>query len=424
VSGSRRGRANGEGSIYPYRNGYAGYVWVTTPDGERKRKYVYGKTRAEVHEKQVELQNEAAKRPVPTKTPTVDEYLARWLSDVIEPNREPNTYSQYELFSRRYIIPGIGNKRIAKLTVREVQKWLNSLPGICQCCAQGKDAGRREDKRRCCAIGQCCRDYPSKRTIKAARDTLRTALTQAWREELVSRNVATMVTLPAARKLSRRGQFWEVEEARRFLESAYADHDPLYPLWVLILVLGLRKGEAQGLVWPAIDMDKAQVSLEWQVQRVGRRLIHKQQLKSDGSTDMLPLPEICLSALKLQREAQDRTRARMAERGGTWPTDELVFTTRTGRPIEPRAINRRFDARCAKAGVRRIRVHDTRRTCGSLLAALEVHPRVAMQILRHSKISITMEIYTMVPDKATRAALKRLSDALGAPDAVPPDEAG
>ena len=45
-----------------------------------------------------------------------------------------------------------------------------------------------------------------------------------------------------------------VDEARRFLESAYADRDPLYPLWVLILVLGLRKGEAQGLVWPAIDL--------------------------------------------------------------------------------------------------------------------------------------------------------------------------
>ena len=74
-------------------------------------------------------------------------------------------------------------------------------------------------------------------------------------------------------------------------------------------------------------------------------------------------------------------------------------------------------------GVRRIRVHDTRRTCGSLLAALDVHPRVAMQILWHSKISITMEIYTMVPDKATLAALKRLSDALGSPDAALPDDA-
>ena len=70
-----------------------------------------------------------------------------------------------------------------------------------------------------------------------------------------------------------------------------------------------------------------------------------------------------------------------------------MFTTRWGTPIELRNFNRSFHAWCASAGVR-IRVHDTRHTCGSLLAALDVHPRVAMQILRHSKISITMEIYT------------------------------
>jgi integrase len=418
-----RMRANGEGSIFPYRKGYAAYVWVTQPDGSRRRKWAYGKTREEVHDKWLTLHTAARRGPVVTKVPTLSEYLTYWLTEVIEPNREPNTYSQYELFSRRYILPDLGKKRIDRLTVRDVQVWLNKLPGICQCCAQGKDANRREDKRRCCAVGECCGDYPSKRSIKIARDTLRAALSQAWREELISRNVASMVTLPAARKTTKRGQSWDVDEARKFLESAYADRDPLYPLWVLILVLGLRKGEAQGLIWPAIDEDNAQISLEWQVQRVGRRLIHKQHLKSDGSTDVLPLPGICLSALKLQREAQDRMRARLEQQGGIWPTDGLVFTTRTGRAIEPRAVSRRFDARCVKAGVRRIRVHDTRRTCGSLLAALEVHPRVAMQILRHSKIAITMEIYTMVPDKTTRAALKQLSDALGSPDATPPDDA-
>ena len=232
-----------------------------------------------------------------------------------------------------------------------------------------------------------------------------------------------MVQLPAARKTTRRGQFWDVDEARTFLESAYADRDSLYPLWVLILILGLRKGEAQGLVWPSVDLDDAEISLEWQVQRVGRQLIHKQHLKTDGSTDVLPLPDICLAALRLQRKAQDRMRARLEESGGSWPTDGLVFTTRTGRAIEPRAVGRRFDLRCAKVGVRRIRVHDTRRTCGSLLAALDVYPRVAMQILRHSKIAVTMEIYTMVPDKTTLAALKRLGDTLGSPDALLPDDA-
>jgi integrase len=91
----------------------------------------------------------------------------------------------------------------------------------------------------------------------------------------------------------------------------------------------------------------------------------------------------------------------------------VLFTTRNGRPIEPRNINRAFDIRCNRARVRRISIHDIRRTCGSLLAALGVHPRIVMAILRHSRIGLTMEIYTQIPDKATREALKRLSDRLG-----------
>ena len=66
----------------------------------------------------------------------------------------------------------------------------------------------------------------------------------------------------------------------------------------------------------------------------------------------------------------------------------------------------------------RITVHDTRRTCGSLLAALDVHLRVAMAILRHSRMAMTMEIYTQVPDKATRDALRRLSAELDEPSAT------
>jgi integrase len=86
----------------------------------------------------------------------------------------------------------------------------------------------------------------------------------------------------------------------------------------------------------------------------------------------------------------------------------------SSRPaMEPRNFSRSFDRCIVKAQVPRITVHGTRKTCGSLLAALDVHPRVAMQILRHSKIAVTMEIYTEVPSAATRDALKRLGQWLG-----------
>jgi integrase len=128
----------------------------------------------------------------------------------------------------------------------------------------------------------------------------------------------------------------------------------------------------------------------WQLQR-SRGQLHHRETKTSGSEATLPLPNICVTALKLRREQQiaDRDRA-----GEAWIDTGLVFTTRHGTPYEPRNFARHFALRCTKAGVRYIKVHDTRRTCGSLLAALDVHPRVMMQILRHSKIAITMEVYT------------------------------
>jgi integrase len=420
VSGAPRRRVNGEGSIFPYRNGWAAYVWVTTPAGRKDRKYVYGQDREKVHHEWIELQAKAKKMPIPTTTPTVAEYLAYWLEEVIRPNREPSTYTTYEVMSRLHIIPGIGTKKIdpKKLIVRVTQAWLNQLAGTCQCCAQGKDASRA--KPRCCAIGACCEDYPGRRTIEAARGTLRAALNNAMREELISRNVAELVTLPKTRKKLRRRNSWTVDEARKFLESSRREGDPLYPLWVFIIVLGMRKGEGLGQVWPEndeewpADEDSAEITLEWQLQHVGGHpLTHKNILKTDGSTDTLPLPPIAVTALKIAKRDQDRARH------PSWPQQcicgephTLIFTTRNGRPLSPRNVNRWFDARCKRYGVRRITIQDTRRTCGSLLAALDVHPRVAMAILRHSRIAITMEIYTQVPDKATRDALRRLSDEL------------
>jgi integrase len=228
-----------------------------------------------------------------------------------------------------------------------------------------------------------------------------------------------LVTLPRAHKKLQRRNSWTVDEARRFLESSRRDNDPLYALWVLILVMALRRGEAMGLVDDDDTIDEAteEIGLEWQPGRVGGHpLTHKHQLKADGSVETLPLPPIVLAALKIARQHQKDRRT------AAWPKvcicgerHQLLFTTSTGQPIEPRNLKRSFDARCKKAGVRQIKIHDTRRTCGSLLAALDVHPRVAMAILRHSRIALTMEVYTQVPDKTTREALKRLSDLLGGP---------
>jgi hypothetical protein len=137
---SGRKRANGEGSIFPYRTGYAAYVWVATPDGARRRKWAYGKTREEVHGKWLKLHTAAQRGAVATGSPTLSSYLAYWLREVVvSPDYAPLTCATYETLTRLYIVPGLGAKRLDKLALRDVRAWLNHLRNTCQCCAQGKE---------------------------------------------------------------------------------------------------------------------------------------------------------------------------------------------------------------------------------------------------------------------------------------------
>jgi len=108
---------------------------------------------------------------------------------------------------------------------------------------------------------------------------------------------------------------------------------------------------------------------------------------------------MCVSALGIRAKEQAEARAAAGER---WIESGLVFTTSVGTPFETRNFNHRFEARCTKAAVRQITVHDVRHTCATLLAALDVHPRVAIRILRHAQIDVTMNVYTEVSDAKTR----------------------
>jgi integrase len=210
----------------------------------------------------------------------------------------------------------------------------------------------------------------------------------------------------------------------------------LYGLSVLILVVGLWRGEGLGIVDDddTIDEVREELTLEWQLGRAGGYpLTHKRQLETDGSVETVPVPPVVSAGLRISRDFQEARRPEKRPKACICgERHQLLFTAATGQPLEPLNVKRSFDAQCKKAGVRQIKIHDTRRTCGTLLAALDVHPRVAIAILRHSRIALTMDIYTQVPDKTTRDALRRLSDELSGEypgDGMPPaegndDEAG
>jgi len=127
----------GEGSIFPYKNGrYAGYVWVSTLGGERRRKYVYGDAREQVHARWVELHRSAARGPLVTRTPTLGEYLTRWQRDVVAPFASPKTAENYAAHVRLYITPRLGERRLAGRAERVGCAWLaaaavDHVPVLC-----------------------------------------------------------------------------------------------------------------------------------------------------------------------------------------------------------------------------------------------------------------------------------------------------
>src|SRR5215472_7308004 len=242
-----------------------------------------------------------------------------------------------------------------------------------------------------------------------ARDTLRAAFTCAVEDEVIGRNPAAFkVTRRRAPRLRRKFQAWTVDDARWFLESAWHAGEALDPAFVLVLVLGLRRGEVLGLAWQQLDLDgdEPELYVGEQLQRVRHQLVRR-EVKTETSEAPIPLPDLCVTALTIRKRQQEADRVKA---GDGWTETGLVFTTRHGTPIEPRNFNRSLDRCINAARVPRITVHGTRKTCASLLAALDVHPRVAMRVLRHSKIAVTMEIYTEAPSDATRDALRRLGD--------------
>ncbi len=204
-------------------------------------------------------------------------------------------------------------------------------------------------------------------------------------------------------------QPWSAAEAGTFLASV-REHR-LAALFTVGVALGLRKGDMLALRWTDVDMEDGSLRVSRTVQRLGSGIgLIEGSPKSARSRRTVPLPGVCLEALQRHRvqQAKDRLSA-----GESWTDCGLVFASAKGTVIEPRNLNRLFDELSAQAGLRRLRFHDLRHTCASLLLAQGVQPRVVMEILGHSQLSITTDLYSHVMPTALRGAADLLDQALG-----------
>ncbi|MEU2434499.1 tyrosine-type recombinase/integrase [Streptomyces sp. NPDC007861] len=398
-------RANGEGSITIRKDGtYHGRVYVTTTSGIRKRVSVYGKTRDEVREAITNLQSQENQGiPVPDTNMKLEEYLTYWLATVVRVNRRPKTYQGYESVARVHLVPGLGRKKIRTLRASEVRMWLAQVASECQCCKHGWDKERREPE--CCSARRkaCCRSLLSRRMVQSIHAVLRNALQNAVREELIVRNVAQLVQVPTPSYDTGKGL--SVAEARLLLRESAEDR--LHALYLLALVMGMRRGELLGIRWDAVNLDRETLTVDRALQRVGGEL-RLVQPKTIASVRTVPLPPIVVKALTEHRERQAQERAAA---GIEWKENGLVFTSRIGTPLEPDNLRRSWYPLRKRLGLE-IRFHDLRHSAVSLLLDLGVPPHIVRQIVGHSDIGVTMKIYAHASLDEQRKALRKLGDTL------------
>ncbi|MFF7388916.1 tyrosine recombinase XerC [Streptomyces scabiei] len=357
----------------------------------------------DAHEKLTKLKaNSLSGLPVATNKMTIAEYLTYWLTHVAQGKVRRTTYVNYESLVRNYVTPEFGRKKLVRLTARDIRAFLAKTAVTCQCCAQSKDKKRPEHKRRCCALGKCCKKLPSDRTVRFLLVIFRAALQHAVREDELPRNVElSMGTKRDIEPLT-------AKEGRQLLVAARDNR--LWAAYELAVRIGLRRGELLGLRWSDVDLLEGVLTVRQALQRVGGELLIVAP-KTQRSARRVALPSECVTALRAQRAQQiaDRKAA-----GNNWKGTGhgLVFTTRNGTPIEPRNLNRSFEALSIRAGVRKVRFHDLRHTCASLLHEQGADARMIMEVLGHSSIRVTMDIYTFVRLDSQRLAFDRVGGAL------------
>lgn len=231
-------------------------------------------------------------------------------------------------------------------------------------------------------------------------------LGEAVREEVIVRNPAAVVRAPSVTR--EEVQPWSPEEAGQFLRVS-AEHR-LYALFAVGVAVGLRRGELLGLRWSDVDLDERLVHVRQIAQRLPEVGLIYGTPKTGKSRRTIPLPARSVKVLRAHRARQA---AEMLALGPGSTESGLVFTSSVGTVVEPRNLSRLFEQLIAAVGVRRIRFHDLRHTCASLLLVQGVPARVVMDVLGHSQMAITMDLYSHVMPTALREAADAIDRALG-----------
>jgi integrase len=327
-------------------------------------------------------QIEAQEMPVGT-TPTVEKWLTYWLDEIAAKKVRPSTLRGYRTYVDRYLIPLLGSKRIDKLTPEHIAAAWDTLQTI-----------------GCPGVGTEDAPKPlSSTSAHQAHRILARALKVAHQRGHVTRNVATLLDAPQPRDV-------EIEpltkaEAQRVLDAAAGRRNAAR--WRVAVSLGLRQGEALGLRWADVDLEAGTIAVRHALTRIKGQGYVVGPVKSRAGRRIIALPKPFIAELKAHKKAQNAERLAA---GSFWTDGDFVFAREDGRPLSPSNDWREWKDILKAAKVPDKRLHDARHTAATMLLAMGLSPRVAMEILGHSRITITQRYQHVVDELHQDAADK------------------
>lgn len=400
------------GSVYQIKSGRQAGKWaaaVTLPNGKRRVRLADTAAEAERLKRALLAELEAAPAAANGPLPTVAEHLATWLLYTVRPSVRPSTFEAYQ-YKVALLVPLIGARRLDRLTPADLRAAYARLA------TQGHPAPSPKRRPKTDERGRPCGLSPT--SIKNAHVVLRAALEQAYRDGLIRRNVADLVTPP------RKAEFDPAPLSREealILLDAIADHRH-GPLWTFMLGTGCRIGEAAALWWDDVDLTRARVTihytLTWELIRPGVRQWKRTPVKTKKSRRTLALPAVVVAALRQQRIAN--TEARLA--AADWTEHGFVFPNTTGGPIRANHVLKAWHVALKNAGLKPRRLHDLRASTATLLFGDGFETRAVADQLGHSSTAMTENRYIGAVPEMLRQAASRL-DAILTPDDAPSDAA-
>ncbi|MCP4967707.1 MAG: site-specific integrase [bacterium] len=361
-----RRRGNNEGSVYQEKS-TGRWVAAVSIDGKRRRAIAPTEAAAKRRLREMISQVDSG-LPIADGSLTVARLLDDWMSTAVAgKDLSPRTVDLHR-WAVGILTETIGKKRIKTLRPEDVETTFTRLA----------------------TEGHGNRPRPmSRASLIKIRSTLGQALTWAERRQLVPRNVARVVELPSAARATEMGRALTVTQAKVLL-SAIEGHR-LEALFTLMLMLGLRPGEATGLSWANVDLDQGVVHVRQSLKLHSGHLEVTEKLKTSRSRRSLDAPPQLNDLLRGHRTRQVADRL---EVGSAWSNaDDLVFTNALGGPIDPANLRRTFRKMTEGANLGHWHPHELRHSTASILSASGVPLEEVADVLGHDGTRMTSLVY-------------------------------